>query len=499
MKTYIPGKSIQGLFVFLFILCGLAAGEFLIAGGAKNQDGAVIASCPEGFMALWQGVDSANYYRIHSGKISLTGEFSELNGFDTAGSPRLGVVRALAAVSDNHYFFGWFEYQKGIMGAGFPQRLNFLQWNGGNFSVVPTAHFNYNQGIAMSGPWATNGRSWAYLTRYVGIGRSSDETVTISFMPVDDINPLKQSQVYGWGAALAYGSGYYLSVNRGKYEDGGRLFAYRYNDSTFGRIDSAMIYDAGTHVLSSPTLAAGSNGFLLVYSEDEGPDHIRLKARLLSGTSALTVGNAFEVTPALVDKREQLVPVAGYNPSTGQYLVVWQQGSPYAGGLETDIYGARIDGQGLLIDSTPLPICAASGSQEKPRLAYKDGKFLVTWNDLRNGRDWDVYGAIVTQDGVAAEKMSTPHSLYALNAVSPNPFNGRASISFYVPSNGDVSLRIYTLQGKLVRTLVNGVVSSGAHTVTLSAKRTSPLPANVYLCRMKAAGFEKTVRLLKLK
>jgi len=483
----------------VFLICGLAAGDFLIAGGAKNQDGAVIAPSPEGFVALWHGVDSANYYRVHSGKINLTGEVSSLDGwFDSLGLPRLGVVRALAPVSNGHYYFGWFAHDKGTSSSGFTHRLTSVQWTGGSLSIAAT-QTNWNPAISMSGPFATNGKTWAYYTRIIGVGRQSGEKVYLSFMGTTGIDTLKTIQVYGWGADLAYGSGYYLSVNRGRLSDGGRLFAYRFNDSTFERIDSSMIYDASLNVLSSPALAAGKNGFLLVYSEDAGPEQIRLKARLLSGTGTLTVGNAFDVTPALSDKRDQIVPVVGYDSLTDQYLVVWQQGSPYMNSLETDVYGARIDGQGQLVDNTPISICTAPNSQEKPHLAYNDGNFLVTWNDLRNGYDWDVYGAILTKDMVTSEKVSVAHSLFTLNTAFPNPFGDNTAISFSVPLDGKVSVQIYTLQGKLVRTLVNNVVAKGMHSVSLSAKGDSPLPANVYLCRMRGVGFEKTVRLLKLK
>jgi len=358
------------------------------------------------------------------------------------------------------------------------------------------------------GSFATNGKSWAYFSRSLGQGRGRNEDVYLSFMGAAEIDPIKSIKAAGWGAALAFGSGYYLSVNRGcnnqgsnagSLQDGGRLFAYRYNDSTFTRIDSSMIYDAGSNVLSSPVLASGNNSFLLVYSEDVGPEEIRLKARLLSGGTALAVGNAFDVAPIPPDKRDQLAPVVGYDSLNGDYLVVWQQGRPFAARLETDIYGMWINGNGQPMDSAPFPICTASNSQEKPHLAYKDGNFLVTWNDLRNGSDWDVYGAIVTKDMTKSEALSDTRSLCALNAAYPNPFSGSSAISFSVPSKSSVSIRVYTLQGKLVRTLINGIVSSGVHRVKLFAGGDSPLPANVYLCRMKADGFEKTVRLLKLK
>ncbi len=44
---------------------------------------------------------------------------------------------------------------------------------------------------------------------------------------------------------------------------------------------------------------------------------------------------------------------------------------------------------------------------------------------------------------------------------SPNPFNPSAQISWYLPQKAVVSLALYSLQGKLVRELVGGMVSGG--------------------------------------
>ncbi|RKX31699.1 MAG: hypothetical protein DRP71_13065 [Verrucomicrobia bacterium] len=63
-----------------------------------------------------------------------------------------------------------------------------------------------------------------------------------------------------------------------------------------------------------------------------------------------------------------------------------------------------------------------------------------------------------------------PSSRLALAQNSPNPFNPRTEISFSVPSRQNVVLRIYNVEGRLVRTLLQGVQEAGSQTVVWSGK-----------------------------
>ena len=58
-----------------------------------------------------------------------------------------------------------------------------------------------------------------------------------------------------------------------------------------------------------------------------------------------------------------------------------------------------------------------------------------------------------------------PQYRLALGQNAPNPFNPATEISFALPRAQEIELRIYDLEGRVIRTLVNGRVESGAHTV----------------------------------
>ena len=65
----------------------------------------------------------------------------------------------------------------------------------------------------------------------------------------------------------------------------------------------------------------------------------------------------------------------------------------------------------------------------------------------------------------------------------PNPFNPSTIISFDIPENSQVTLKIYNLQGKVVRTLVNERKSIGYYSVKWNGKnnRGTKLPSGIYI------------------
>jgi len=89
----------------------------------------------------------------------------------------------------------------------------------------------------------------------------------------------------------------------------------------------------------------------------------------------------------------------------GVYLVCWKSGHLAPGDLRrglsfiADIVACRVKSTGKVLDASPFVVCGAGDLQERPRIAFGAGLFLVVWQDFRNGKDWDVYAARVTPEG----------------------------------------------------------------------------------------------------
>ncbi len=85
---------------------------------------------------------------------------------------------------------------------------------------------------------------------------------------------------------------------------------------------------------------------------------------------------------------------------------------------------------------------------------------------------------------------------FALRQNYPNPFNPATSISYSIPADGNVSLKVYDVTGKEVGTLVNEKQQAGAHTVNFNAVN---LATGVYVYRLQANDLVTTKKMLLLK
>ena len=78
----------------------------------------------------------------------------------------------------------------------------------------------------------------------------------------------------------------------------------------------------------------------------------------------------------------------------------------------------------------------------------------------------------------------------------PNPFNPVTTIEFGVEQRTRVTVRLYDVRGREVKTIVDEERDAGSHSVVLNA---SGLASGVYLCRMEAGSFTAERKLVLLK
>lgn len=85
---------------------------------------------------------------------------------------------------------------------------------------------------------------------------------------------------------------------------------------------------------------------------------------------------------------------------------------------------------------------------------------------------------------------------YILKQNYPNPFNPLTSISYQIPSDGSVSLKIFNSVGQEIKTLVNRFQAQGIYTVQFDA---SELPSGVYIYKLQSGNFSSTKKMLLTK
>jgi hypothetical protein len=135
----------------------------------------------------------------------------------------------------------------------------------------------------------------------------------------------------------------------------------------------------------------------------------------------------------------------------------------------------------------------------------------TTWNDPEYD-GWQVYYKVSAVDHAgnegdatasdpasgAEDKPAIPDR-FALHQNVPNPFNPTTVIRYDVPAGGGhVTLRIYDVAGRLVRTLVDGVQEAGVKSLVWNGANNSGsrVSTGVYFYRLTAPGFEQTRKMV---
>ncbi|MCI0614612.1 T9SS type A sorting domain-containing protein, partial [bacterium] len=130
------------------------------------------------------------------------------------------------------------------------------------------------------------------------------------------------------------------------------------------------------------------------------------------------------------------------------------------------------------------------------------------WLTLKGSGQQGAYANIVLADfafsvptgvNVHADQQQMPEQ-FALWQNYPNPFNPATTIRFDVPLNSNefVSLKIYDVEGKLVRTLVSRRMKAGSYIFTWNGQDDigRSVSSGIYFCRMTAGNFTATRKLV---
>jgi len=85
---------------------------------------------------------------------------------------------------------------------------------------------------------------------------------------------------------------------------------------------------------------------------------------------------------------------------------------------------------------------------------------------------------------------------YDLSQNYPNPFNPSTKINYALPTDGQVSIKIFDMAGKEVMSLVNEVKTAGYYSVNFNA---SNLSSGIYFYSLSAADFTATKKMMLVK
>lgn len=151
-------------------------------------------------------------------------------------------------------------------------------------------------------------------------------------------------------------------------------------------------------VQNSPAVAGNGQNFLVTWRDSRNTG---IYGTIVTREGSLSTTNGISVLNATYDQYTPAVAALGTN-----YLVVAQDyRRSTSAAYNSDVYGARVSGLGMLLDPVGFPICTNAGSQFRPAVAADGTNYLVVWED------YDVDGsniraARVTGEGVVLDPVA---------------------------------------------------------------------------------------------
>lgn len=104
-------------------------------------------------------------------------------------------------------------------------------------------------------------------------------------------------------------------------------------------------------------------------------------------------------------------------------------------------------------------------------------------------------------NSTAVENFAGVPTSYRLLNNYPNPFNPSTTIAFDIPQSENVSLKIFNINGELVRTVTNENLPAGHFEKIWDGKNENgnEVSSGIYIYRLTAGKFDRSVRMVLMK
>jgi len=153
----------------------------------------------------------------------------------------------------------------------------------------------------------------------------------------------------------------------------------------------------GTDGRYEPAIASDGTNYMVVWTEGVGDSAYDIHGARVSAGGILLDPEALALSTAAGSQRNPAVTFDGTD-----YMVVWEDGRN--GTSSYDIYGARLNVGGSLIDPEGIAISTAAGGQWNPAIAFDGTNYMVAWEDGRSGSySLDIYSARIDLSGTVLD------------------------------------------------------------------------------------------------
>lgn len=247
-----------------------------------------------------------------------------------------------------------------------------------------------------------------------------------------------------------------------------------------------FLIDGGPNSSDNPTsLAFDGTRYLLAYHE--APDT----------SSPWTLMGRFITTSGAVED-SIIICNSGTGPGFpsvafdgNDYLIMWSQFSTMS------VMARFWSPAGVPADTAFTAFGPVAGKIPVGGVGFGGGKYLAVIARMSpEFTDGDVYARFIDPlTGVEGAGSPAP-SKTALSQSRPNPFNQSTVISYQLPVNTHVKLKVYDALGREAATLIDGAQAAGCHSVKFNAGR---LAGGVYFYRLQYGNHVETKKLVLLR
>lgn len=254
----------------------------------------------------------------------------------------------------------------------------------------------------------------------------------------------------------------------------------------------------GVKVRSFPTLALLNNHVYICYSAKNAGD--------LSDIFMVKSpdGGATFSAPVKINNdntgSDQFMPRADVRD--GKLYITWLDSRDDANNVTIAAYlgvsedaGASFTNRRLASqDFNPSSILLKNYIGDYIGLAVGRENIISVWTDGRNNL-FDVYAGIIKMNPTSVDNPAVAGE-FTLNQNYPNPFNPSTVISYSVPAENQVTIKLYDISGKEIANLFNGFVGAGSHSFNFDAKGLRlDLASGTYVVKVQYGEIMKSIKM----
>jgi hypothetical protein len=475
---------------------------------------------------------------IYGARVSIDGAVIDPNGFNISYSTTCQ-YGAWAGYDGSNYMVIWRERwdddSADIRGARIAPSGSVLDPRG--FSICPRPDYQFYPTLAFDGQnylaiWNEQYQVWGARVTPAGVVLD-----TVGFH-------VSAAACTCYYPTVAYGDTNYFAVWSTPFPysiKGSRVTTDGVSLDSFGIVITSRTYE-----ITYPSIAYDGRNYLVTWAEDSDFFYYYVYCARVN-----TEGIVIDTVPIRVSTymRQYGIPFVTFGRSN--YLIVWC--NSFLGGQ--DIYGARVDTSGVVLDSAGFQISSGSSFERSPKVALDGGvNFLVVWEEYRN-RHYEIYGCRVTPAGVVIDTVSIPvftdnygrykpfvaskpgqylavchgfagppysseriygilnppvgsaeyvmsDSRNVLLRCYPIPMRRTGIVEFALDCAGDVTLDVYDVTGRRVKQFSRfKIQDSGYRKITWDGtdQNGRKLPSGVYFVRLEAGEYQETKKVLLIR